>query len=311
MQQMHDSVIVGGGPAGASCAPVAGQVGPVPAIGRGQRPAGRAGQRQPVRRRLDRGAAGRHRPAGGRQYRYQRPGGGRAAAPGDPRHRRSALQGRHRGRAGRPDDGPRPRRGPAPWSSRPACAPRACRTIRRAHPGPACSSDRVRPSWRRTTPACPWRCWAGATTRSRITSTVRNRGASRGAPLCPQRARPAAMGDARRPRRACTSGPYKVDPVARSVDGRRYDLILVFYGWEPQAGFADSLRLARDERGYIRTDFATAETSVPVHLRRGRGGQSHASLRGDLHGRRRGGGQGHPASLGTGRRLTGKGRPRR
>jgi thioredoxin reductase len=58
-------------------------------------------------------------------------------------------------------------------------------------------------------------------------------------------------------------GPYKVDPAVRSVDGRRYDLILVFYGWEPQAGFADSLQLARDERGYIRTDFATAETSVP------------------------------------------------
>ena len=58
-------------------------------------------------------------------------------------------------------------------------------------------------------------------------------------------------------------GPYQVDPAARSVDGRQYDLILVFYGWEPQAGFADDLRLARDERGYIRTDFATAETSVP------------------------------------------------
>ena len=58
-------------------------------------------------------------------------------------------------------------------------------------------------------------------------------------------------------------GPYQVDPAARSVDGRQYDLILVFYGWEPQAGFADDLRLARDERGYISTDFATAETSVP------------------------------------------------
>ena len=58
-------------------------------------------------------------------------------------------------------------------------------------------------------------------------------------------------------------GPYKVDPATRSVDGRQYDLILVFYGWEPQAAFADDLRLARDERGYIRTDFATAETSVP------------------------------------------------
>lgn len=58
-------------------------------------------------------------------------------------------------------------------------------------------------------------------------------------------------------------GPYLVDPATRSVDGQVYDLILVFYGWEPQAAFADGLNLARDERGYIRTDFATAQTSVP------------------------------------------------
>ncbi|OZI68750.1 NAD(P)/FAD-dependent oxidoreductase [Bordetella genomosp. 1] len=58
-------------------------------------------------------------------------------------------------------------------------------------------------------------------------------------------------------------GPYEVDPQARTVDGRAFDLILVFYGWEPQAGFADSLHLARDERGYIRTDFASAQTSLP------------------------------------------------
>ena len=57
-------------------------------------------------------------------------------------------------------------------------------------------------------------------------------------------------------------GPYEVDPEARTVDGRAFDLILVFYGWEPQAGFADSLGLARDERGYIRTDFASAQTSL-------------------------------------------------
>ena len=58
-------------------------------------------------------------------------------------------------------------------------------------------------------------------------------------------------------------GDYDVDPAARTVDGRRYDLILVFYGWEPQAAFADGLSLARDERGYIRTDAATAQTSLP------------------------------------------------
>lgn len=58
-------------------------------------------------------------------------------------------------------------------------------------------------------------------------------------------------------------GPYQVDPSARTVDGRAYDLILVFYGWEPQASFADGLALQRDARGYLCTDPATAETSTP------------------------------------------------
>src|SRR3546814_12121135 len=58
-------------------------------------------------------------------------------------------------------------------------------------------------------------------------------------------------------------GPYRVDPAARTVDGRAYDLILVFYGWEPQAAFADGLALQRDPHGYIRTDAGTAEASVP------------------------------------------------
>ena len=89
---------------------------------------------------------------------------------------------------------------------------------------------------------------------------VRNR--ARAPCTCPQRARAAAMGTARRPR-GRAHRPLPGRSAARSVDGRQYDLILVFYGWEPQAGFADDLRLARDERGYIRTDFATAETSVP------------------------------------------------
>src|SRR5690606_6633622 len=38
-------------------------------------------------------------------------------------------------------------------------------------------------------------------------------------------------------------GPYRADVRARTVDGRPYDLLLVFYGWVPQAGFADSLEL--------------------------------------------------------------------
>jgi len=58
-------------------------------------------------------------------------------------------------------------------------------------------------------------------------------------------------------------GAYQVDPETRQVQGRTYDLILVFYGWEPRADFADGLALRRDERGFIRTDPDSAVTSVP------------------------------------------------
>lgn len=57
-------------------------------------------------------------------------------------------------------------------------------------------------------------------------------------------------------------GSYRVDPVTRQVDGHPYDLLLVLYGWEPQADFAAALELRRDERGYIHTDFATARASA-------------------------------------------------
>lgn len=57
-------------------------------------------------------------------------------------------------------------------------------------------------------------------------------------------------------------GDYQVDLQARTVGGRAYDLILVFYGWEPSVPFAESLNLARSDQGYIQTDMATAQTSV-------------------------------------------------
>ena len=58
-------------------------------------------------------------------------------------------------------------------------------------------------------------------------------------------------------------GEYYVDAVARSVDGVAYDLILVFYGWEPCVGFADALGLHRSAQGFIATDMQTAQTSCP------------------------------------------------
>jgi len=91
---------------------------------------------------------------------------------------------------------------------------------------------------------------------------VRNRGA-RSVHLYARSVRAQQQWVARAGTQGVRVGPYRVDPAARTVDGRSYDLILVFYGWEPQAAFADSLHLQRDERGYIRTDPATAEASLP------------------------------------------------
>jgi thioredoxin reductase len=56
-------------------------------------------------------------------------------------------------------------------------------------------------------------------------------------------------------------GPCEVNLPRREVNGRRYDLIMVFYGWEPQAGFVDGL--ARTDQGFLATDAVTAETSSP------------------------------------------------
>jgi len=56
-------------------------------------------------------------------------------------------------------------------------------------------------------------------------------------------------------------GPYVVDPSMRTVNGRHYDLILVFYGWEPHAPFAEELGLARNDEGFIATEPASAQTS--------------------------------------------------
>lgn len=58
-------------------------------------------------------------------------------------------------------------------------------------------------------------------------------------------------------------GPYAVDPQSRTVNGRVYDLILVFYGWEPELSFMPSLNLQLDARGFVQTDPATAQTSIP------------------------------------------------
>ena len=58
-------------------------------------------------------------------------------------------------------------------------------------------------------------------------------------------------------------GPYVVHPEQCLVNDLPFDLIMVFYGWEPCATFADALGLTRTEQGFIATDSRTAQTSFP------------------------------------------------
>lgn len=65
------------------------------------------------------------------------------------------------------------------------------------------------------------------------------------------------------PARDVRIGSYEVDPRALSVSGRRYDVIVVLYGWTPALDYMDELLPALNARGFVATDLATCETSVP------------------------------------------------
>ncbi|PLC50503.1 oxidoreductase [Pollutimonas subterranea] len=58
-------------------------------------------------------------------------------------------------------------------------------------------------------------------------------------------------------------GSYRVDTVTRTVNDEPYDLIMVFYGWEPCVGFVETLGLHRSAQGFIATDMQTAQASFP------------------------------------------------
>jgi len=65
------------------------------------------------------------------------------------------------------------------------------------------------------------------------------------------------------PVRDVSVGPYDVDLNDMTVTGQRYDVITVFYGWTPSLGFMRGLEVARDARGFVVTDHRTTETSIP------------------------------------------------
>ncbi|NLY64713.1 MAG: NAD(P)/FAD-dependent oxidoreductase [Alcaligenaceae bacterium] len=58
------------------------------------------------------------------------------------------------------------------------------------------------------------------------------------------------------------TGEYLFDPQALTVNGRKYDVVLVFYGYQAQLNGLDSLGLACSEKGYVNTEVLTAETNV-------------------------------------------------
>ena len=112
MQQVYDSVIVGGGPAGASCALWLARLGLSPLLVEASERLGGLGNDNPFADdwiAVLPGVTGQQVAANIDASARRR----RAAAPVDPDHGRTSLQGRHRGHAGRP--GAKPRARGAPW----------------------------------------------------------------------------------------------------------------------------------------------------------------------------------------------------
>lgn len=57
-------------------------------------------------------------------------------------------------------------------------------------------------------------------------------------------------------------GDYSFDPAKKEVAGQVYDVILVFYGYEPQTKWLSGLDVGLDEKGYLAVEFTTTETAV-------------------------------------------------
>ena len=298
MQQVYDSVIVGGGPAGASCALWLARW-PVAAAGRGQRAAGRAGQRQSLRRRLDRGAAGRDRPAGRRQYRCQRARRRRAAASvdrtTDVRPCKGGIEATLAGPGGETTRAPHPgdrlgraRQGPA--------RPSAGRVLAGVLIGPG--SPIVAQDYSGLSVAV----LGGGDNAFENYVYVRNRGA-RAVHLFARSVRAQQQWCSAPAARACASAP-----TGRSRRAQRRRPPVRPDPGVLRLGAAGGLRRRPAPSARRAATFApTSPRPRPAcrHLRHRRGGAPHASLRGDVHGRWRGGGQGHPAALGARRGMSG------
>ena len=58
-------------------------------------------------------------------------------------------------------------------------------------------------------------------------------------------------------------GPYSIDPAELKVEGEAFDRIVVLYGWQPNSEVLAGLSPELDGEGFVRTQVDTAETSIP------------------------------------------------
>lgn len=56
-------------------------------------------------------------------------------------------------------------------------------------------------------------------------------------------------------------GPFEADDDNIRVNGRPYDVLLVMFGWEPVPVFDADFSFRKDERGFFQVDFRTCETN--------------------------------------------------
>ena len=64
------------------------------------------------------------------------------------------------------------------------------------------------------------------------------------------------------PSKSIHIGSYEFNPESLTVNDKSYDVVLVFYGYQPQLAGLKQLNLSYKESGHIATDAQTCETSV-------------------------------------------------
>jgi thioredoxin reductase len=65
------------------------------------------------------------------------------------------------------------------------------------------------------------------------------------------------------PQKDVRTRPYIADPATMSVDGDVFDFFIVLYGWKPNIPAISDMEITLRADGYIATDPATCQTNIP------------------------------------------------